>query len=118
MGPQSTTIRITKTFENTVDNTISHLALYTNENDVIDRVMALINHFEAHVLDNPYIYSRCIELTQLGVTSVREFNYDGFRILYEVQKNRDDSLTIEVLLLLLQNQSIQNQLIEHCLLYK
>lgn len=109
-------INITNTFENTVDTVINHLSERDSEHTVIEKIENLVEHFEEKVRDNPYLYSKCSELVEFGTSEIRAFNLNGFRILYEAYE--EDGKTVVVLLLLLsQKQSIQNQLIEHCILY-
>ncbi len=110
-------INTTKTFENTVDTAISHLAQREDEYTVIEKIENLVEHFEEKVTDNPYLYSKCSELVEYGISEIRAFNLNGFRILYEAYED-GDKIVVVVLLLLSQKQSIQNQLIEHCILYK
>lgn len=118
MSQQRVTINVTATFENTVENMITHLAPHSSAVAVMENIEELYLFFESKVEDNPYIYPRCAELARFGDVTVREFNRNGYRILYDTQEINEDELVINVLLLLRQNQSIQNQLIEHCLLHK
>lgn len=110
-------INITNTFENTVDTVISHLARREDEYTVVEKIEKIVGHFEAKVSEHPYLYSKCSELVEFGISEIREFNFDGFRILYEAYEDGDKTV-VEMLLLLSQKQSIQSQLIEHCILYK
>lgn len=110
-------INVTDTFENTVDTAISHLAQREDEFTVIEKIENLVGHFEEKVTDNPYLYSKCSELVEFGTSEIRAFNFNGFRILYEAYEDGDKTVVV-MLLLLSQKQSIQNQLIEHCILYK
>lgn len=107
----------TETFIQTVDSSIAHKSQFTHELEVIERIESLIEYFEDTVAINPEINPICQELVELGVTSFRHVIKDGFRIIYEVN-NIDGEFVILVSLLLGQRQSIQKQLIDHCLLYK
>jgi len=109
-------INTTNTFENTVDTVINHLSERDAEHTVIEKIESLVEHFEEKVSDNPYLYSKCSELVEYGVSEIRACNLNGFRILYEAYEDGDKTVVV-MLLLLSQRQSIQNQLIEHCILY-
>ena len=71
------------------------------------------NAWEKALWNNAHTFSlwqiTCIE---------REFKRNDFRLLYEITQETEDLVVIDMLLLLRQKQSIQNQLIEHCLFYK
>ncbi|MCT8858020.1 type II toxin-antitoxin system RelE/ParE family toxin [Shewanella xiamenensis] len=110
-------LEYTKTFEDTVDSAISHYFQWHDEITIIERVEAVIEAFEASVTQNPLSHALCQELVELGITQVRHAIKEDFRILYEVSYINDESL-VTVLLFLNQRQSIQNQLINHCLVYK
>lgn len=110
-------LEYTKTFEDTVDSALSHYSQWHDEFTIIERVEAVIEAFEASVTQNPLSHALCQELVELGITQVRHAIKEDFRILYEVSYINDESL-VTVLLFLNQRQSIQNQLINHCLVYK
>ncbi|MGV5001039.1 type II toxin-antitoxin system RelE/ParE family toxin [Shewanella xiamenensis] len=110
-------LEYTKTFEDTLDSAISHYSQWHDEITIIERVEAVIEAFEASVTQNPLSHALCQELVELGITQVRHAIKEDFRILYEVSYINDESL-VTVLLFLNQRQSIQNQLINHCLVYK
>ncbi|UTZ44537.1 type II toxin-antitoxin system RelE/ParE family toxin [Vibrio campbellii] len=110
-------INVTKTFEDTVDSTIDYMSQWNSEFVVIDRVEAVVDHFFKKVSENPFIYSKSPELLDLGVAEIREFNRDGFRLFYEAVEDKD-KVVVNVLLFLRQKQNVQNQLVEHCLIYK
>ncbi|CAD6365809.1 type II toxin-antitoxin system RelE/ParE family toxin [Shewanella putrefaciens] len=110
-------LEYTKTFEDTVNSAISHYSQWNEEIAVIERIEAVIDAFEVSVMQNPLSHSLCQELVELGVTQVRHAIKEDFRILYEVSYVSGEVL-ITVLLFLSQRQSIQNQLINHCLVYK
>lgn len=107
-------LQYTKTFEDTVDSAISH---YSQWNDEIAIIEIVIDGFEASVTQNPLSYALCQELVELGVTQVRHAVKEDFRILYEVSYVNGETI-ITALLFLSQRQSIQSQLINHCLMYK
>jgi uncharacterized membrane protein YhfC len=105
------------TFGDTVDSAISHYSQWKGEESIIERIENVVDFFEESVTQNPMVHARCPELIELGVIHVRHAVKDGFRILYEVHEV-DGETVILVLLFLSQRQSVQNQLIEHCLVYK
>lgn len=113
----SVKLEYTKTFEDTVDSAISHYTQWSDEIAIIERIEAVIDAFEASVMVNPLSHALCQELVELGVTQVRQAIKEDFRILYEISDTCDVT-TVTVLVFLSQRQSIQNQLINHCLLYK
>lgn len=110
-------LEYTKTFEDTLDSVILHYSQWHDETAIIERIEAVIDAFEASVTENPLSHALCQELVELGVTQVRQAIKEDFRILYEVNDARGETL-VTLLLFLSQRQSIQNQLINHCLIYK
>ena len=106
---QSTRIQYTETFDHTIEDAIHH------STTVIDQIEDTIECFEKNVINNPLMYSRCEELSNLGITTVRDFKKNGFRILYTVNEN---NLLITGLALLKQRQNITQTLIRYCLIYK
>lgn len=109
-------LEITETFDSTVDSAISH-RLEFNDDSIIERIESVTERFEASVVQNPLIYPLCQELVEIGVIHIRHAIMDGFRILYEVNEVGGETVIL-VLLFLSQRQSIQNQLVEHCLMHK
>lgn len=105
------------TFINTFDSAISHYSEWSDETLVSKRLGGIVTVFEDSVVNNPYSYPQCQELVALGVTELRHAIKGDFRIIYEVIE-RDDELKVFILLFLSQRQSIQHQLINHCLIYK
>lgn len=110
-------IEYTETFDNTVDNLINHLASYSNEYLVIEKIENLIEDFEKRITTAPLSCPISPYLLELGTTSFREYNHNGFRLLYRVIED-EDSLKIQGDVLLSQKQSIEQVLIEYCLIYK
>lgn len=110
-------LEYTETFLQTVDSAISHFAQYYGELATIERIEQVITAFESAVTQNPTYYAVCGELVELGTTQVRQAIKGDFRILYEVLVSHHETVIL-VLLLLSQRQSIQHQLINHCLFLK
>ncbi|CAM3609563.1 hypothetical protein VA7868_03553 [Vibrio aerogenes CECT 7868] len=107
-------IKTTVSFDKTVDNAIVYLSQWSDEIDVIERVEKTLAQFESCVSEHPLAYSRCPELMELGVNSVRNAAIGDFRILYEAEASEQQTV-IYLLLFLKTNQSIEKQLIEFCL---
>ncbi|WP_137297660.1 type II toxin-antitoxin system RelE/ParE family toxin [Psychromonas sp. SP041] len=113
-----TVIEYTETFSNSTDLAITHFSLWNDEIRVLDKIEDTINIFEDSVSANPLIYSVSASLFDIaGLTSIREANINGYRLLYELNE-RDNRIIITALLLLGERQSIKEQLVKHCLMYK
>nr|WP_199452925.1 type II toxin-antitoxin system RelE/ParE family toxin [Vibrio owensii] len=104
----------TQTFENTAIQSINYLSNWSARNDVIDRLIAVQQRFEHNVLNNPSTYPPCYELTTIGVYDIRQFSFDGFKLLYRI----GDKNTIYALVILSDKQNLQNALIDHCIMFK
>ncbi|MDW6004732.1 type II toxin-antitoxin system RelE/ParE family toxin [Vibrio mangrovi] len=111
---QHVVIQTTESFDKTVDNAIVYLSQWSDEIQVIERIEGVLDRFEQCVTEHPYAYSRCPELVEMGVNTVRNANIHDFRLLYEVEP-QGDRIVIHLLLLLRTRQSIEKQLIEFCL---
>ncbi|EOA6542219.1 TPA: type II toxin-antitoxin system RelE/ParE family toxin [Vibrio vulnificus] len=107
-------IRVAEAFEKTLDNTITFLSQWSDEEIVITKAQDVIKNFQLQIEEHPFIYSRSPELMELGINSVRHAVDNGFRILYEVIEYEDE-ITVDLLLFLRTKQNIQQQLIEYCL---
>ena len=77
-------IQYTDTFENITNDLIEYLSPYTSEQHAIERVLDLIEKFEQRVIHDPYSCQISQPLLDLGVSAFREYNCDGFRLLYRV----------------------------------
>ncbi|MFV0447550.1 MAG: type II toxin-antitoxin system RelE/ParE family toxin [Vibrio sp.] len=114
MTKKPVSIYTTETFEKTLDNVITHYSQWNDEAVIIERVEDALREFEQQVSEQPYSYSRNPELMSLGVNSVRNVNFKGFRLLYEVNEYEDE-VRIDLLLFLSTKQSVEKQLIDYCL---
>ncbi|EEO05917.1 type II toxin-antitoxin system RelE/ParE family toxin [Vibrio cholerae] len=114
MKQNNVNIQFTETFDKTLDNAITYLSQWTDEVRVITQVEDVLATFESRILEQPYSYSRCPELMELGVNSVRSAHIDHFRLLYEVYESPEE-INVVLLLFLRTKQSIEKQLIEYCL---
>lgn len=108
-------IKYTEVFESTVDSAIQFIQSYSDYDKAFNRIGRVIDSFESKVREHPKSCPVCFELAELGITNYREFNSDGFRILYTIEMDGDSSIIFGELLLN-QRQSIQQQLINYCLL--
>lgn len=110
-------IQYAETFEQATNNIIIYLAPYSTELNVVQRLEKLIQKFESRISLSPQSCPISNQLLELGATSYREFNSDGFRILYRVIE-KDKKQIVECHYILDQKQDIQKALIDYCLLYK
>ena len=115
--PITIDIRYTETFANITNDLINYLSVYTSEHMVIDRVAQLIEKFEHRVRKNPYSCQISQPLFDQGISMFREYNYDGFRLLYRVIES-DQHLVIQADAVLSQKQDIQLALVNYCLIHK
>ncbi len=111
----STNVVYTETFENMTDDHINYLSLWSDEDVVVERVQTLIDKFEDNIAENPEMCPPCYELTTLGVYSIRQFSFDGFKLLYEYHEH---IYTATALALVRDRQDLQSMLIDFCLTHK
>ncbi|PKG36998.1 plasmid stabilization protein [Psychromonas sp. Urea-02u-13] len=112
------TIEYTETFSNSTDLAIMHLMRWNDELSVLDKVESTVDTFESAVNNNPLIYPVSPNLFDVaGISSIREANINGFKLLYEAEEQGEETL-ITALLLLGQKQSVKEQLTQHCLMYR
>lgn len=115
---QQAVIEYTETFINSTDLTIAHLSRWSDEISVLEKIEDTVSIFENSVRSNPLIYPISQILFDIvGVSSVREANINGYRILHEVGE-RDKETIVTCFLFLGQKQSIKEQLTNHCLMYR
>jgi hypothetical protein len=111
-------IEYTDTFNNSTDLTIAHLSRWSDGLSVLDKIENMVNIFENAVSSSPLIYPVSESLFDItGISSVREANINGYRLLYEINE-RDEEMVITAFLLLGQRQSVKEQLTKHCLMYR
>lgn len=109
------TIYYTKTFEQLVELCVQHLAPFTLEEEVLERVFRAIERFEFTLAAGSEAAPVSPYLSTLGVFNYREFNVDGFRILYRHDRAAD---AIIVVLFCSQKQDLITLLVDYCLIYK
>jgi hypothetical protein len=111
-------IDYTDTFNNSTDLTIAHLLRWSDEISVLEKIESIIDIFENAVSSNPLIYPVSQSIFDIaGISSVREANINGYRLLYEVNE-RNKETVVTTFILLGQRQSVKEQLINHCLMYR
>lgn len=110
-------IQYTETFYNIIDNLINHLAPYSNELSVINRIESFIEKFEDRTHSEPLSCQVSMQLLDVGITNFREYNFDKFRLLYRVIETNESFIVIGDAFIL-QKQDIQKLLIDYCLIYR
>ena len=110
-------IQYTETFYNIIDNLINHLASYSSELGVINRIERCIEKFEDGTLSEPFSCQISMQLLEVGITTFREYNFDDFRLLYRTIET-DEKIIVIGDALILQKQDIQKSLIDYCLIYR
>ncbi|NOI65951.1 type II toxin-antitoxin system RelE/ParE family toxin [Vibrio sp. 99-8-1] len=114
MNKKSVTIEVAETFDKKLDNAITHLSLWSDELEVVTKVDSVLDTLETQAMEQPYSYSRCPELVELGVNFVRNANIGNFRLLYEIYESEQE-IKVTLLLFIRTNQSVEKQLVEYCL---
>jgi hypothetical protein len=113
-----TAIEYTESFDNSTELAIAHFTRWNNEFNVLEKIEDTVNIFENAVSNNPFIYPTSpIIFDTLGVSSVREANINGYRLLYEVDEQAAKKVVIASIILG-QRQSVIEQLTKHCLMYR
>jgi len=110
-------IKYTETFDNIANDLISYLSSYTDELSSIKRVEQFVDRFESRVSTAPSSCQVSPPLLDLGITTFREYNADGLRLLYRVLET-EDGILVQADLILIQCQDIQKKLVDYCLLHK
>ncbi|MEI8593344.1 type II toxin-antitoxin system RelE/ParE family toxin [Photobacterium sp. Hal280] len=110
-------INYTDTFANTFDDVIDHLAPHTSESQVLKRLEKTIDKFENLVGSTPFAAPISQTLLDLGITLFREYNNDGFRLLYRVIETPENTIIFGDVFLT-QKQNTEQALINYCLLHK
>jgi hypothetical protein len=111
----SKTIRIAyaTTAEESLVSQIHRLAPYHGAVQAQAKLVELIKTLERRLEAHPLAAPVCQQAALLGVTHYRELNLDEFRILYHYDEPAE---LVVVALVLRQRQSIEEQLINYCLL--
>jgi hypothetical protein len=113
-----TAIEYTNSFDNCTELAIAHFSRWNSELSVIEKIEDTVNIFENAVGSNPLIYPISqIIFNVLGVSSVREANIKGYRLLYEIHERAGDKIVVASILIS-QRQSVTEQLTKHCLMYR
>lgn len=111
----SKTIRIAyaTTAEESLISQVHHLAPYHGAEQAQVKLVELIKTVERRLKTHPSAAPVCQQAALLGVTQYRELNLDEYRILYHYDEPTEQ---VVVALILRQRQSIEEQLINYCLL--
>ncbi|MCE2573061.1 type II toxin-antitoxin system RelE/ParE family toxin [Motilimonas eburnea] len=113
---QEVRIEYTETFEQLTNNLISFMAHHMEEDKAIEKILATIEHFEDLVKENPLAAPLSLTLLDLGIKTLREYKYNGLRILYKIKEQ--EMTTIQCSVIISQRQDIERVLVDHCILYK
>lgn len=113
----ASSVEYTQTFMNIVSDQVDHLAANINNHidSVVGRIEALIDHFESNALSNPLMYAVCPELQMLGIYDIRQYSFDGFKLLYQYDEARD---TVIGLALISDRQDLQRTLVDYCIMHR
>lgn len=103
------------TFDKLVDLCIEHLAPFSSEKQVIQRILDTIERLEKVVGDNPQSMHVSPHLASLGVRQYREFTANGFRILYRYDSDQNKVLAV---VFCSQKQDLAALLVDYCLIHK
>lgn len=109
------TIRISyaSTAEESLVSQIHHLAPYHGVEQAQAKLVELIHALEQRLNTHPLSAPICQQAALLGVSHYRELHLDEYRILYRYHES--EQLAV-VALILRQQQSIEEQLINYCLM--
>lgn len=110
----------TEAFDQIVENLINYLSSFSDQLSVIERLEKLTDAFESRV-NSPTTVHSCqispILLQELGVTAFREYNHDGFRLLYRTFET-DTQIIVEASALLAHKQDVTRVMVDYCLVYR
>ncbi|MNF82321.1 Plasmid stabilization system protein [compost metagenome] len=101
------------TAEESLVSQIHHLTPYHGADEAHARLIELVRSAEKRLKDHPLAAPVCEEAALLGVSHYRELHIGEYRILYRFHE--PESLVV-VALFLRQRQSIEEQLVNYCLM--
>ncbi|MBS7661355.1 type II toxin-antitoxin system RelE/ParE family toxin [Pseudomonas lalucatii] len=101
------------TAEESLVSQIHHLTPYHGVQRAQTKLVELIKTLEQRLKTHPLAAPVCQQAALLGITHYRELNLDEYRILYQYDEAAG---LVMVALILRQRQSIEEQLINYCLL--
>ena len=106
-------IAYASTAEESLVSQIHHLTPHLGADEAQARLIALVRNTESRLKAHPLAAPVCEEAALLGVSHYRELHIGEYRILYRFHE--PESLVV-VALFLRQRQSIEEQLINYCLM--
>ncbi|MCE2571830.1 hypothetical protein [Motilimonas eburnea] len=109
-------VEYTATFHQLANQLIDYQAECLGEIQAIDNVQKTINSFEALVKEDPLAPPISTALLALGIQSIREHKANGLRLFYQVIDN--ENVSIQCRVIASQQQNIEKQLLNHCILNK
>jgi plasmid stabilization system protein ParE len=111
----SKTIKIAyaTTAEESLISQIHHLAPYLGVEQAQAKLVSLIGTLEKCLKAHPLAAPVCQQAALLGISHYRELNVDEYRILYSYD---EVAQLLVAALILRQRQSIEEQLINYCLM--
>jgi hypothetical protein len=107
-------IRYATTAEQSLYSQISHLEPHLGYAGAEKKLSSLIIEAEALLVKNPLAYPISRQASLLGITHYRELNHLGYRLLYECY---EDEQLVVISLILGERQSVEEQLINYCLMF-
>lgn len=107
-------IQYASTAEQSLYSQITHLQPYVGNAGAQQKLSRLIVEVEALLSVNPLAYPISPQASLFGITQYRELNHEGYRIFYEFF---DSEQLVVVGLILAQKQSVEDQLINYCLMF-
>ncbi|WP_271103490.1 type II toxin-antitoxin system RelE/ParE family toxin [Pseudomonas tohonis] len=101
------------TAEESLISQIHHLTPFLGAEQAYAKLATLIKSAERHLKAHPLAAPVCEQAALLGVRGYHELHIEEFRILYRYD---DAASLVMVALVLRQRQSIEEQLINYCLM--
>lgn len=111
----SKTIKVSyaTTAEESLVSQLHHLAPYHGTQLAQAKLVELIKSAEKRLKHHPMAAPICQQAALLGINHYRELHLEDYRILYQYDKAAE---LVVVALILRQRQSIEEQLINYCLM--
>ncbi|MBT9528833.1 MAG: type II toxin-antitoxin system RelE/ParE family toxin [Pseudomonas sp.] len=109
---KKTEVSFTSTAEHSINELQRNLARRRGDSAAREVVSSLIRATLDRLSDHPLSCPICLQASSLGVLNYREFNKDGYRIIYEYFPSEN---LVVVGLVMSQQQSVEQMLISYCL---
>jgi plasmid stabilization system protein ParE len=110
---KKTEVAYASTAEESLISQIHHLTPYHGADQAQSTLIELVSHAEKRLKAHPLAAPICEEAALLGVSHYRELHIREYRVLYRFHES--EALVV-VALFLRQRQSIEEQLINYCLM--